>query len=113
MQSSYTAEKKRKLQEVLTIEYMSPEESVYEPDNSDEESIPKLEKLVRHKFEWRSDELNREFQSLDRKADRARSQRAKRMMVPREEGDIIPETLHSYPKNTPAWALAGVLQKGP
>lgn len=26
---------------------MSPEESVYELDNSDEESIPKLEKLVR------------------------------------------------------------------
>ena len=113
MQSLCTAEKKRKLQEVLTIEYMSPEESVYELDNSDEESIPKLEKLVRHKFEWRSDELDREFQSLDHKADRARSQRAKRMMVPREEGDIIPETLHCYPKNAPAWALAGVLRKGP
>ena len=84
---------------------MSPEESVYEPDNSDEQSIPKLiKKLVRHKFEWRSDELDREFQSLDHKADRTRSQRAKRMMVLREEGDIIPETLHSYPKNTPAWA---------
>ena len=94
MQSSYTAEEKRKLQEVLTIEYwyMSPEESVYEPDNSHEESIPKIEKLVQHKFEWRSDELDREFQSLDRKAGRARSQQAKRMMVPREEGDIIPET---------------------
>ncbi|XP_074607805.1 uncharacterized protein LOC141860568 [Acropora palmata] len=113
MQSSYTAEKKRKLQEVLSIDYMSPEESVYEPDNSDEESIPKLEKLLRHKFEWRSDGLDREFQSLDRKADRARSQRAKRMMVPRQEGDIIPEARHSYPKNTPAWALAGVFRKGP
>ena len=113
MQNSYMAEKKRKLQEVLTIEYMSPEESVYEPDNSDEESIPKLKNLVRHKFEWRSDELDREFQSLDRKADRTRSQRAKRMMVLGEEGDIIPETLHSYPKNTPVWAFAGVLRKGP
>ena len=49
---------------------------------------------------------------MTRKADRARSQRAKRMMVPREEGNIIPETLHSYPKNTRAWALAGVLRKG-
>ena len=39
---------------------MSPEESVYEPDNSHEESIPKLEKLVRYKFEWRSDELDHE-----------------------------------------------------
>ena len=113
MQSSYTTEKKRKLQEVLTIDYMSPEERVYEPDNSDEESTPKLEKLLQHKFEWRSDELDCEFQSLDRKADRARSQRAKRMMVPRQEGDIIPETLHCYLKNAPAWAHAGVLQKGP
>ena len=113
MQSSYTAEKKRKIQEVLTIDYMSPEESVYKPNNSDKELIPKLEKLVRRKFEWRSDELHvdLEFQSLDRKADRARSQRAKRMMVPREEGDIIPETFHSYPKNTPNWALAGVLRR--
>lgn len=50
---------------------MSPEESLYEADNSDEESIPKLEKLVRRKFEWRSDELDCEFQSLNRKADRA------------------------------------------
>lgn len=92
---------------------MSPEESVYESENSDEESIPKLEKLVRCKFEWRSDELDREFKSLDCKADRARSQRAKRMMVPREEGDIVPESLNSYPKNAPAWALAGVLRRGP
>ncbi|XP_078349955.1 uncharacterized protein LOC144634793 [Oculina patagonica] len=113
VQSTYTAEKKRKIQEVLSIEYMSPEESVYEPENSDEESIPKLEKLVRRKFEWRSDELDREFKSLDRKADRARSQRAKRMMVPREEGDIVPESLYSHPKNAPAWALAGVLRRGP
>ena len=58
---------------------MSLEESVYEPDNSDEESIPKLEKLVRHKFEWRSDELDREFQSHDRKADRARRYRGRRV----------------------------------
>ena len=34
------------------------------------------------------------------------------MMVLREEGDIIPEILRSYPKSTPAWALSGVLRKG-
>lgn len=111
MHSSYTAEKKRKIQEILTIDDKTPEEGVYEADNSDEESIPKLEKLVRRKFEWRSDELDCEFQSLDHKADRARSQRAQRMMVPREEGDIIPETLNCYPKRATAWALAGVFQR--
>ena len=85
MQSLYTAEKKRKLQEVLTIKYKSPEESVHQPDTSDEESIPKLEKLVQHKFEWRSDELDHEFQSMEHNADRARTQQVKRMMVPRQE----------------------------
>lgn len=43
-------EKKRKLEEVLKIDYMSPEESVYE-SVSDEESTPRMEKLVRQKFE--------------------------------------------------------------
>ena len=42
-------EKKKKLEEVLKIDYMSPEESVYERI-SDEESTPRMEKLVRQKF---------------------------------------------------------------
>ena len=90
---------------------MSPEESVYELENSDEESVPKLEKLVRRKLEWRSVDLVRELQSLDRKADRARSERGKRMTVRREEGSFIPDSLHSYPKGAPAWALAAELQR--
>ena len=56
------------------MDYMPPEDCVYDPGISDEESIPKLEKLVRHRLEWRSDELDCEFQSLDFKADRAMSQ---------------------------------------
>lgn len=102
-------EKKRKLEEVLKIDYMSPEESVYE-SVSDEESTPRMEKLVRQKFEWRSAELDRELQSLDRKASRARSERGKRMMVWREEGNFLPGSLNSYPKGAPAWAVTETLR---
>ncbi len=105
--------KKRKIQEVLTIDYMSPEDSVYE-DNSDEESTPKLVKLVKRKFGWRSDELTRELQSLDRKAHRARSERAKRMMKQREQGGggVIPDSERSFPRGAPAWALTLVPERG-
>ncbi|KAL9978766.1 hypothetical protein ACROYT_G016321 [Oculina patagonica] len=110
-QCSYSEEKKRKLQEVLTIDYMSPEDSVYE-DNSEEESTPKLVKLVKRKFGWRSDELARELQSLDRKAHRARSERAKRMMIQREQGAVIPDSERSFPRGAPAWALTLVPERG-
>ena len=102
-------EKKRKLEEVLKIDYMSPEESVYE-SVSDEESTPRMEKLVRQKFEWRSAELDRELQSLARKASRARSERGKRMMVRREEGNFLPGSLNSYPERAPAWAVTETLR---
>ena len=47
---------------------MSPEESAWE-EASNKEGTPRLEKLIIHKFEWRSEELERELRSLDRKAD--------------------------------------------
>lgn len=68
---------------------MSPKESVYELENSDEESVLKLEKLVRRKLEWRSVELVCELQSLDCKTIRARSECGKRMTVRREEGRLF------------------------
>ena len=89
---------------------MSPELSVNEQE-SHEETDPKLEKFVRHTLEWRSEELVCELRSLDRKAHRARSDRGKRMMVKREKGSVIPESLHSYPKGAPIWALCEALQR--
>ena len=85
VQSSYSEEKKRHLIEVLTIDYMSPEESDYEEcdENSDN---PELSKLIIRKLQWRSDELTRELKSLDRKSYRSKSQRARRMMVKRVVG---------------------------
>ena len=106
-QSVYTEEKKRKLEEVLSIDYMSPEESSYE-SNSDEdhEGQGRMTKLVVKRFEWCSDELTRELKSLDRKANRTRSERGKRMMVKREEGGFLANSLPCHPKSAPAWALS-------
>ena len=99
-QSSYSNEKKRKLEQVLELEYMSPEESAWE-EASDEEGAPRLEKLIIRKFECRSEELERELRSLDRKANRARSERGKRMMVKREIGGSLPGSLCTFPKGAP------------
>ena len=105
----YSEEKKRKLEEVLSIAYMSPEESVYETNSDEDEGQARMAKLVVKQFEWRSDELTRELKSLDRKANRARSERGKRMMVKREDGGFVPNSLHYHPKSAPAWALSADL----
>ena len=86
---------------------MSPEGSVYE-SNSDEdhEGQGRMTKLVVKQFEWRSDDLTRELKSLHRKANRARSERGKRMMVKRVEGGFVANSLRCYPKSAPAWALS-------
>ena len=94
--------------EVLTVDYMSPEES--ECEESDENSDhPQLSKLIIRKLQWRSDELTRELKSLDRKSYRSKSQRARRMMVKREVGGFIADSLHSHPSGAPAWALVDSL----
>ena len=108
-QSSYSNEKKRKLEQVLELQYLSPEESAWE-EASDEEGTPRLEKLIIRKFEWRSEKLERELRSLDRKANRARSERGKRLLVRREIGGFLPGSLRTFPKRAPSWTLAEELQ---
>ena len=75
--------------------------------NSDEdhEGQGRMTKLVVKRFEWRSDGLTRGQKSLDRKANRRRSERGKRMMVKPEEGGFVANSLHCHPKSAPAWAL--------
>ena len=53
--------------EVLTVDYMSPEESEYEESDENSDN-PQLSKLIIRKLQWRSDELTRELKSLDRKS---------------------------------------------
>ena len=52
------------LEELLTVAYMSPEESDYE----EEEDNRSLQKLIMRNFQWRSDGLSKEFRRLDRMA---------------------------------------------
>ena len=95
------------LEEVLTAAYMSPEESDYEEKEEDNRL---LQKLIMRNFQWRSDGLSKEFRSFDRKALRQKSDRARRMTIPREIGAFIPGSLHTYPKKAPTWALNKRLQ---
>jgi len=88
----------------MKLEYMSHEESAFEDESDEESGNQRLEKLVII-FEWRSEELEREFRSLDRKANRARSERGRRMIVAREMGSLFPGSLHSFPKDAPSWFL--------
>lgn len=94
------------LEEVLTVAYMSPEESDYE----EEEDNRSLQKLIMRNFQWRSDGLSKEFRSLERKALREKGDRARRMTIRREIGAFIPGSLHTYPMEAPTWALNERLQ---
>ena len=80
--------------------------------NSDEdhEGQGRMKKLIVKRFDWRSEELTRELKSLDRKANRARSERGKRMMVKREEGGFVANSSQCYPKSAPAWTLSADLR---
>ena len=106
--SLLTVRRRKGIIEVLTIDYMSPEESEYEESDENSDN-PELSKLIIRKLQWRSDELTRELKSLDRKSYRSKSQGAHRMMVKREVGGFIADSLHSHPSETPAWALVGSL----
>ena len=89
----------------MKFEYMSHKESTFEDESDEESGSQRLEKLVIRKFEWRSEELEREFRSLDRKANRARSERGRRMMVAREIRSFLLGSLHSFLKDAPSLAL--------
>ena len=95
----------------MKLEYMSHEESTFEDESDEESGNERLEKLVIRKFQWRSEELEPEFRSLDRKADRARSERGRRMMVAKEMGCFLPRSLHSFPKDAPSWALVEAVRQ--
>lgn len=90
---------------------MSSEDSEYEEVNIDQgqssgselEDIPpvKKKKLVKHKLPWRSHEMQSVLDSLDRKMDRRRDARAKKMCLevvmgsdskrPKPDGMHMPE----------------------
>ena len=83
---------KEKIGPVLKAEFMSSEESVTEEVATDQEHSSESDtgevrpsrgriKLIKYKFPWRSQEMQRVIDSLDRKLDRRHDDRAKKMCL--------------------------------
>lgn len=105
-------ETKAKFEPLLVGECMSSEESaVQESDNERERESSNSEqedevhaqnssrkRLVKHKLTWRSREFQQIVESLDRKIDRRRSSRSKRMCLEVEQGS---DSLREPPEGIP------------
>ena len=93
LSTTLTAEEKERIRPVLTVEFMSSDESDEEVgsqvaessesdcENPEPEQAPRKKQLVRHRLPWRSRELQLTFDSLDRKLTRRRSDKAKSMCL--------------------------------
>ena len=103
---------KERIRPVLKAEFMSSEESGTEHPSieqeassggSDTEQPPSRGKkrLIRHKLPWRSQEMQCIIESLDRKLERRRSDRAKTMCLQVVMGD---DSCRPRPENLPEWA---------
>ena len=112
MRKSITIDEASKLKfaTVLKAEFMSSDESIVEDLNSsegsgsdtDERTPPtKKKRLVKHKFPWRSREMQAVIDSLDRKIDRRRSGRSKAMCL---EVVVSGESTRPKPDGLPEWA---------
>lgn len=77
--SSYDENKKRRVRDVLRMDFMSSESEV----ESDSEEIFTVKKL-----DWRSREATKVFLELDKKASESLSSRSKRQMVKRVKSDF-------------------------
>ena len=112
LSTTLTAEEKERIRPVLTVEFMSSDESdeevgsqVAESSESDcenPEQAPRKKQLVRHRLPWRSRELQLTFDSLDRKLTRRRSDKAKSMCLKVTSGS---DSERPVPDNDPDWAV--------
>ena len=85
---------------ILTLEYMSSDESGSESGSGSEMMI-RRKVFISRPLAWRTPEANSVMDSLDRKISRRRSERAKEMCRCRRTG--MPSTRPS-PEN-PSWAV--------
>lgn len=103
---------KQKIRPVLKAEFMSSEESVIEEIPTDqehssgsdiEESRPLRQRktLAKHKLPWRSQEMQKVMDSLDRKLDRRRDDRAKGMCL---QASVGGNSKREKPDHLPEWA---------
>ena len=100
---------KQKVEPVLKADFMSSEESQYEEcdiqgssDSELEDAPPRRKKkLIKHRVPWRSQEMQLLVDSLDRKLDRRRDDRAKKMC---HEVVMGSDSTRPKPDNLPEWA---------
>lgn len=92
----------------MVPDLMSSDESIIESsqdEQSDSESESprrKVVKLIRHPIPYRTLEFNTKITSLDRKIDRKRDDKAKKMVIPVETGE--PSSRRLKP-GYPEWAV--------
>lgn len=98
-----TPEEKSQWSKILTMEFMSSEESGSESGSGNEMGT-RRKVFIQHPLSWRSNEANRMIESLDRKTLRRRSESAKEMCRCRRTGEASVHT--TPPASAPAWAVA-------
>ena len=97
---------------MLSIDYMSSEESLSEPDSQDEgdssgsdEDVPRNKQLCVRPLPWRSVEVNTLMARLDRRIIKKRSTRSNWMSMERTVG---PASTREPPEDAPDFALAAL-----
>lgn len=98
--TSLSEAEKEKILKILLLEFMSSEETGSE-SGSGAEMMTRRKIFLSRPLDWRSAEVKTYFESLDRKVDRLRSQRAKEMCRVRRVG---PPSSRPCPPDLPAWA---------
>lgn len=90
---------KKKLEGVLSVSYMSSDESVVLSEDEDDAAPAK--KFVKHLAMWRSVEFQNYIGSLDWKIARRKTDRGKMMTVPVQDGEV---SGRDAPSDCPDWA---------
>ena len=101
---------RRKVEPVLTADFMSSEDSEYEDVEQEQTSGSEMDdvqptnkkKLIKHKPPWRSREMQDVIDSLDRKMDRRRDARAKKMCL---EVVMGADSNRPKPGGMPEWVV--------
>lgn len=106
--TSISQEEKEKYGCVMTVDYMSSEHTASEDEEQDShherssDDEPPLKKFSSHPLPWRSGELNRVMETLERKVQRKRGAKGRNMLFERKKGA---NSNRPVPDDAPAWAV--------
>eukprot|EP00731_Ephydatia_muelleri_P008709 Em0004g1047a len=96
--TAITAEEKNEATKILTVDFMSSEETGQETAGSDNELAPPVTIFKIRPLPWRSNSVNSIIASMDQKAQRRSSDRAKEMCGIQYNGALAPPS-------APMWAI--------